>query len=555
MALVSLSLSAPALSAGESRFVYEMAAALSGPCCGDSGHDVAVDPDGSFFIVGNYGALDLDGDGAIDLRSEGGHDAIIMKGRASGDLAWVRAPRSPAMSFARLTVALDRRGGAYMAGGFRDSMTFRSGARITARGDMDGLLVRYNAVGEPLWAHAIGGDQIDVLVDAATDAAGNVYVTGTMQGAFDVDSDGRTDANTKAGKGLLVASYDPGGKLRWFKVAASGSDITAGAIAVTAEGEVHVAAHYLGADVDLDGDARADLPAPGKDGAPVLVHFDAEGGVRKVVGIGQAGNGRIDAMAVAVNGDLLVTGWSQGTVDLNGDGKPDVTPSGVKQTPYVARYSRQSGPVWVRVFEPGQRLAIMDLASSKEHIAISGLYRGPLDLDGDGSLDGKGDADGKSEGLVAILENDGTTHRIFSVTGPGADQARAISFAPDGRSLWMTGFVRLTADFDGDGIPEGAVRCDHYGDIVWARYGLRPQRESSGEQAFSYDLLSTESTSRARHSRDTIRTPRHTQPSRHTPQHDAVRIGSFPPMRTMACKKRTREPLPQSNPRSSTAGW
>ena len=75
----------------------EQAWALNGPCCGDSGHDIAVEPDGSFFIVGNYGALDLDGDGRADLKSEGGHDAIIMKGRPTGKLAWVRAPRSPAM--------------------------------------------------------------------------------------------------------------------------------------------------------------------------------------------------------------------------------------------------------------------------------------------------------------------------------------------------------------------------------------------------------------------------------------------------------------------------
>lgn len=63
-AIVSLSLSAMTLaSAAESRFEFEMAAALSGPCCGDSGQDIAVDADGSFFIVGNYGSIDFDGDG------------------------------------------------------------------------------------------------------------------------------------------------------------------------------------------------------------------------------------------------------------------------------------------------------------------------------------------------------------------------------------------------------------------------------------------------------------------------------------------------------------
>jgi len=37
-----------------------------------------------------------------------------------------------------------------------------------------------------------------------------------------------------------------------------------------------------------------------------------------------------------------------------------------------------------------------------------------------------------------------------------------------------TGSVTLTADFDGDGRPEGGVRCNHHGDIVGARYRLQP---------------------------------------------------------------------------------
>ena len=80
-AVALLMLSTPVASSEHDSFNYEQAWALAGPCCGDSGHDIAVEPDGSFFIVGNYGALDLDGDGRADLKSEGGHDAIIMKGR------------------------------------------------------------------------------------------------------------------------------------------------------------------------------------------------------------------------------------------------------------------------------------------------------------------------------------------------------------------------------------------------------------------------------------------------------------------------------------------
>lgn len=345
-AVFLLMFSAPVASSDQDLFKYEKAWALAGPCCGDSGHDIAVEPDGSFFIVGNDGALDL-------------------------------------------------------------------------------------------------------------------------------DSDGRADATIKAENGILVASYNSSGKMRWARVAASARDITGSAIVVTAEGAAHVAGHYAGADVDLDGDGRVDLPAPGAEGAPFLAHFDPGGRLISAFAILGPGNNRIGNLTHAANGDLVASGYTQGSIDLDADGKADVVSTESRQTPYDARFDRKGTLIWVRAFQQKERLAILDLTSSADHIAVSGLYKGHLDLDQDGRPDAAADPDGNSEGFVAILGNDGAIRQVLAITGPGADQPRGVAFSPDGRSLSLTGFVRLTADFDGDGVPEGGVRCDNDGDIVWARYQLR----------------------------------------------------------------------------------
>jgi len=469
-----LMLASAASSAAQERYQYERAWAIAGPCCGDSGHDIAVEPDGSFFIVGNYGAIDLDGDGAIDQRSDGGHDAIIMKGRPSGELAWVRAPRSPAASYARLTVASDRQGGAYLVGAFIDSMQFRSGERITGRGPSHGLLVRYSAAGDLMWARAIGGDRTDFLVDAASDTAGLLYVVGTMQGAVDLDSDGRADATIRGANGLVAASYDLSGRLRWAKASGGAGDVSGSAITVSPAGEVYVAGHYKGTDVDLDADGRVDLPAAGPDGAPFLARFDAGGRLARAVALPGSGNNRIGKLALAGNGDLIASGYTQGSVDLNGDGSADVRSAQARQVPFVARFAREGALVWVRAFQQEERLAILDLTTSADRIAVSGLFERRLDLDGDGRPDAAADPDGRSEGFVALLDQGGAIAQVLAITGPGHDQPRGAALAPDGRSVSLTGFVRLTADFDGDGQPEGAIRCDNFGDLIWARYRLKP---------------------------------------------------------------------------------
>jgi len=469
-----LLLGGPTATAGQPRFAYEQAWALSGPCCGDSGDDVAVLPDGSFIVVGRYGALDLDGDGRIDQRSEGGHDPIIMKGRPGGDLAWVRAPRSPAESYAPMSVALDRQGGAFLAGAFIDSMRFRSGERIVSRGAADGLLARYSSNGDPLWARAIGGERHDSLAAAASDAAGNVYVTGTVQAGVDLDSDGRVEATVTAANGILIASYDLAGALRWGRIAASTGDITGAAIAVAADGAVLVAGHYAGADVDLDRDGQVDLPSPGATAAPFLAHFDPSGRLVRAAAVRGRGLNRVGQLAVLPGGDLVASGYTQGTADLDSDGTADVVATEGASTPYVARLERGGRLRWVRAFQQKERIAIQALAVSADRLAVGGLYQRRLDLDLDGRPDANADPDGHSEGLVALLDHGGVVQQVLAITGPAQDQVRAAAFSADGRSLAVTGFLRLTADFDGDGVPEGAIRCDHYGDLFFGRYRVRP---------------------------------------------------------------------------------
>lgn len=378
------------------------------------------------------------------------------------------------MAFSRLSVATDGHGGAFVSGGFRDSMQFRSGERIQARGDYDGLLVRYGADGTARWARAIGGKGLDWLVGVSVDRAGNAYVAGTVQGAVDLDSDGRPEGSVAGKNGLLVASYDAGGKLRWGRIAASQADINLPAVAATAAGTVHVSARYDGSGVDLDGNGTMDLPAPGGTGAFFIAAFDSAGVLVKALAVRDAGSSRIVGLSHTADGDLLAIGLAAASIDLDGNDSVDVTGTESRKTPFVARFDGAGHLTWVRSLQTSGRLSPLHVAASSRYIAVSGLYEGPLDLDYPGSTPVVAGQDGDNEGIVIILDYQGSVHQVLTITGPAADQAKSAVFSLDGRNLSVTGFVRLTADFDGDGVPEGAVRCDHRGDIFWARYTLDP---------------------------------------------------------------------------------
>jgi hypothetical protein len=458
-----------AVCAEEPGYRFEWVRTISGPNTGDSGQDLAVDANGAVLVVGQHGGLDTDNDGLVDVTSDGLTDPLIIASRPDGDATWLVSPGGPDYDTGK-GIALDPDGGAYVVGSFKQHLRFQAGETLGGSGPSDGYLAHYNSNGELLWARELGGASNDSLVDVGTDVKGNAFVIGVIRGVVDLDHDGAVDVATKAEAGLLLASFDSSGARRWARASTGRGSAFGRAIAVGPQGEVYAAGRYLNGDVDLNNDGRADLPAAPASGDAFIARFDADGDLSWARYVSGPDDESISALALAGNGDLLVTGALRGPVDFDGDGDPDAIIKGEDHSSFLARYTDTGKLIWVRTYTASMSWHV---AANEEHIVLSGLYKGPLDLDADGHRDGDADRDGKNEGFVAILDNDGELLHVFTIVGPGHDQALAAGFSPDGEKLFVTGFVRRTADFDADGVVEGGVQCDAFGDIFLARYDVK----------------------------------------------------------------------------------
>ena len=193
--------------AGEQLWVRQLRSVVS-----DTSRGIGVDPRGNVYITGFLSRGSLDG-----VTSDDSDDAFIMKFDAAGQRQWIRqfgsmrvegAPGSSGSLDDAYSIAVDADGNAYVVG---VTMGHFDG-HVYAGGVGDQFVVKYDTEGVKQWSKQLGSTLQDEAFAVATDANGNVYVTGTAQATFEgIVDQGFTD--------VTVVKYDGAGNQQWVRLA------------------------------------------------------------------------------------------------------------------------------------------------------------------------------------------------------------------------------------------------------------------------------------------------------------------------------------------------
>ena len=161
----------------------------------DSASGVATDGAGNVYLTGVTG-------GSLGGAWGGHYDAWLAKYDASGRVLWKRQLGTEDYDSAS-GVATDAAGNVYLTGVTGGSLGGAWG------GSHDAWAAKYNAFGDVLWKRQLGTEVYDSASGVATDAAGNVYLTGVTGGSLGGANRGNTDA--------WVAKYDASGHALWTR--------------------------------------------------------------------------------------------------------------------------------------------------------------------------------------------------------------------------------------------------------------------------------------------------------------------------------------------------
>lgn len=295
----------------------------------------------------------------------------------------------------------------------------------------------------------VGSTGDDIPRSMATDASGNIYVTGRFEGTVDFDP-GTGESNlTSAGQAdIFVAKYDGNGDLLWARSAGGTGSESGSAIAVDKDGNVYVSG-TLFSTADFDpGPATFNLTTSGVDDIYVL-KLDAAGNFVWAILMGGTGTDLSRAITVDASGDVYVAGGFQsspadfdpgpGTFNLSAVALFDI---------YIVKLSSAGTLIWAKQASgSGSEIAMGVDTDASGNVLATGNFQVTVDFDPGPDVFTMAPGGGADNAYVLKLDTHGDFLWAVQMGGSSDDTGNAIITDADD-NIYLTGAFQGTADFD-----------------------------------------------------------------------------------------------------------
>lgn len=337
----------------------------------------------------------------------------------------------------------------------------------------DFYVSKLDAAGNYIWAKQIGSAGASSI---KTDAAGNVFVTGSFQGTTDLDPGAGTFPVTSVGiQDIFLLKLDPNGNFIWGAAMGSNNNDYGNAIALDAASNAYVVGTYSST-VDFDpGVGVSNLTSP-SGASSFILKLDNTGNFIWA----KTFQGGTNAIAIDAAG-IYMTGSYNGTVDFDpGAGVFNATSNGGSDV-FISKLDASGNFVWAKtigapVLGDGGNDIVVDATGN---VIVAGTFIGSqMDFDpGAGTYTMA--TVGAQDVFVLKLDNGGNFMWAKSWGGVNQDDTRDLVLDAAG-NIFTSGYYSNVCDFDpGAGsytlttapisIPDGFLtKLDASGNFVWA---------------------------------------------------------------------------------------
>jgi hypothetical protein len=219
---------------------------------------ISTDDAGNVYTTGYfYGVVDFDpGAGTDNHTSAGGADIFIQKLSSAGDLVWAHTMGSINNDYCQgIDANVD--GAVYLFGTFAETVDFdpeSATLSLTPVGQADIFLLKLSDSGALTWVKQIGSQNQDFARALVTHDSGDVYLTGNIYEAIDLDPGPGVAMFSSMAEGtaaIFAEKLSASGDYEWAGVIAPNNNCYATDITLSQEGYVYMVGSYTGtADFD-----------------------------------------------------------------------------------------------------------------------------------------------------------------------------------------------------------------------------------------------------------------------------------------------------------------
>jgi hypothetical protein len=174
------------------------------------GYSAVTDDTDNIYVTGHFTSATITF-GAFTLTNTNAPSTamFLVKYDASGTAVW--AKQSVGGVATGKSVDLDTNGNIYVAGWIFDTVLFGN-LSLTSMGLADALLMKYDAMGNEVWANLYGSSEGDYGMSITLDEDNRIYTTGYFNGTVDFNSGAGVNQLVSAGSAdiFLLKSNDSG---------------------------------------------------------------------------------------------------------------------------------------------------------------------------------------------------------------------------------------------------------------------------------------------------------------------------------------------------------
>lgn len=351
------------------------------------------------------------------------------------------------------SLTVDASGNVYTAGSFKDSADFDPGmgrTNLISKGEGDIFISKMDGTGKFLWAKRIGGALNDIPYAIASDASGNVVITGGFIGTVDFDPGNGTTNLISASTTLMdifVAKYDGNGNLVWAKSVGGTLNDFGSSLAVDANRGIYVTGFFYST-VDFDPDAASTVNLSSSGNSDIFIlKLSSSGKFAWAKNIGSSSADAARSIALGPKSEVFTTGSFSGTADFDpGLTEFKLTSAGTTDI-FVSKLDSSGNFVWAKSMggtsdEEGLSIAV----SSTGLCVVTGKFTGTADFD-PGANTRNLVALGDKDLFIFKLDASGNLSWAEHFKGLLAEIGQSIALDATG-NVYATGSFKSVVDFD-----------------------------------------------------------------------------------------------------------